>query len=249
MKSRFFRGLPFCVVLSACASTPSTEARKISSEEISWVSHKGVESAEIDGKFTVVRANPRRNPVELANPPASSGSVAEAAGRRGWLVAINAAMFAKDYVTSIGYMRNFKEVNNPKLNPKLKGFLMLNPKNPSSPAAKIGGKEEIEAYHTVFQTHRMWHPKLGILWKRGASVYHQSGLVGVDGQGRVLFFFHPELADMHDWVTRILELKLDLKGLLYLDGGSHGALHLDSALGRSVNTWISLPNLLGIKAR
>lgn len=126
---------------------------------------------------------------------------------------------------------------------------MFNPKSPNSPAVKIGSREEIEEYHTAFQSYRMWTASEGILWKKGVSIHRQVGLVGADGKGRILFFYHPNETDVHEMVARILELKLDLQGLLYLDGGFHGSLHLAPELGRGWNTWVALPNVLGVKTR
>lgn len=203
------------------------------------------------GELVVVRADPLLTPVVLLNPPDTIPfDVSEVAARQGLAVATNAAMFATDYKTSIGYMRNFANVNNPRIASKLRGFLFFNPKSSKSPAVKIGGKEDLPAYNTAFQSHRMWDPATGaILWNKGASVYRQVALVGVDGKNRLLLFYHPNLIDVHEMVAQILELNLGLKGLLYLDGGNHGAFHLPREFGRGWNTWISIPNILGIKAR
>lgn len=235
--------------LSACASIAPEKERALASEElVPWKTSGGIDTGVLENGLILVRANPLLTPLELVNPPESAGNVAQVAKNRGLSVVINAAMFARDYVTSIGYMRNFTKVNNPQMSSKMRGFLMFNPKNASLPAVRIGDKSEIGQYNTVFQTHRMWSAQEGILWKKGASIYHHVGLVGVDGKNRILFFYQPDLSDVHDLVAKILTLGLDLKGLLYLDGGNHGALHLSPDLGRGANTWISLPNLLGIKA-
>lgn len=234
-------------VCTACASVPVEGERAVSSALFTSYPN-GVEMAQPDRDLVVIRADPILTPLELVNQnPALS--LAQTGKLKGFIVAINAAMFAKDYVTSIGYMKNFETVNNPRFNPKLRSFLLFHPKNKRSPAVKIGTKEDLDAYHTAFQTHRMIDGSGKILWNRGASVYHQVGLVGVDGKNRVLFFFHPALIDMHDLVEKILELKLDLRGLLYLDGGNHGSLYLSPDLGGGWNTWIPLPNVLGIASK
>lgn|GEM_PF-3724877 len=242
------RLFPAFLLLSACAGMAPEKERALASEElVQWKESRGIESGIVDGILIVVRADPLRTPLELINLPESTGTVAQVAKNRGLAVVINAAMFARDYSTSIGYMRNFEKVNNPQFSTKMRGFLMFNPKSAGLPAVRIGEKRETSQYNSVFQTHRMWSAQEGILWKKGASIYHQVGLVGVDGRNRVLFFYQPGLGDVHDLVEKILSLNLDLKGLLYLDGGNHGSLHLSPDLGRGTNTWISLPNLLGIR--
>lgn len=239
---------PF-LLLSACAAVAPAEERKISSSEpVSWQNNGGIETATVDESLLVVRADPRITPLALVNPPETkSASMAEVAVRDGFAVMINAAMFAKDYATSIGYMRNYGNVNNPRVSAKLRGFLMFNPKSPRAPAVRIAGKKESDGYHTTFQSHRMWDSKEGILWKKGSSIYHQVGLVGVDGKNRVLFFYHPGLIDVHELVAKILGLGLDLTGLLYLDGGFHGSFYLAPELGRASNASLTLPNLLGLR--
>lgn len=245
------RILPLLFLLSACATAPKADQRIPSSgETVRWNTHGGIDYANVANQLIVIRADLTRTPLELFNPPATSrSSMGQFAREQQLAVLINAAMFATDYVTSVGYMRNYDQVNNPRFNARMQGFLMFNPKDAGSPAAKVGRRSEIDAYHTVFQTYRMWDAQEGILWKKGASYYHQVGLVGVDGENRVLFFYHPAFVDVHDLVERIIGLGLNLRGLLYLDGGNHASLYLDSAIGRSWNTGLSLPNLLGLRAQ
>jgi hypothetical protein len=238
--------LPLALALTACASLP-TDRNLAAEDSLRWVEHRGVEVARVDGSLVVARADPARTPLVLLNAPESAGSVSKVAAREGFALVTNAAMFAKDYTTSIGYMRNYDRVNNPRVASKLKGYLMFNPREAGLPAVKVGNREESGAYHTTFQSHRMWSLEEGILWKKGASIYRQVALVGVDEKSRVLFFFHPASVDVHDLVARILDLRLGLKGLLYLDGGFHGTFYLSPELGGGWNNWISLPNLLAIR--
>lgn len=238
--------LTIAFLLTACAATP---ARKVSSElKLAFTDHGGIETA-LAGDIQVVRADPRVTPLSLFNPPETAFPIGRFSGEKGLSVAINAAMFGQDYATSIGYMRNFAVINNPHVASRLQGFLLFHPRTGGLPAVKVGTKDEIDAYDSVVQTHRMWDPVQGILWKEGASIYMQVALVGVDKASRVLFFFHPGLVDVHEMVAQILDLGLDLDGLLYLDGGHHGALYLGPGLGRSQNIWITLPNVLGISPR
>jgi len=238
--------LAMVLALTACASLPPDRGLA-TDDALRWARQGGIEVARVDGSLVVARADPARTPLVLLNSPESAGSISRVAARDGYALVTNAAMFAKDYTTSIGYMRNYERVNNPRVASKLKGFLMFNPREAGSPAVKVGTKEESEAYHTTFQSHRMWSAAEGILWKKGASIYRQVALVGVDDKSRVLFFFHPASIDVHDLVARILDLQLGITGLLYLDGGFHGTLYLSPELGGGWNNWISLPNLLAIR--
>lgn len=235
------------LALTACATTAPLPERALSSESPRWTEAEGVEIGSAD-RITILRADPRRTPLVLLHPPETvSQNRARLADGKKYLAVTNASMFAKDGLTSVGYMRNYDYVNNPRASSKMQGYLMFNPKDPEAAPVRVAGKAEAEAYHTAFQTYRMWDPKEGILWKRGASNYHQIALVGVDDQSRVLFFFHPEYSDVHELVEKILGLGLEIRGLLYLDGGNHGTLALARALGESTNTWIRVPNALAVK--
>lgn len=249
---------PFLIALSAlqaCATAQRPQKnslsadRDLSSETLAWKKLGGVESAVWENRLLIVRGNLRQARLSLLNPPLTSGqSLGSLAQKNSFVAATNAAMFARDYVTSIGYMRTFDRVNNPRVNPRLRGFLLFDPVNASNAPVKIGSKADLPLYQSAFQSHRMIDEKSNVLWKQGKSVYRQVGLVGVDTNHRVLFFHHPGLVDVHDLVKAILSLKLRLTGLLYLDGGSHGALYLSPELGPSSNTWISLPNLLALES-
>jgi hypothetical protein len=236
------------LLLSACATLGG--GRHTSSDDnLAWKQFKGIETASASGGLMIVRADPLVTPVELINAPLDDSSVAAVAQKAGVEVAINASMFAQDYATSIGYMRNFDTINNSHIASKLQGFLLLHPKSPNLPAAKIGTRADLDSYDTVVQTYRMWTAEDGILWNKGSSIYIQVALLGVDDKNRVLFFYHPNLVDVHDLVEQILALPLNLQGLLYLDGGHHGSLYLSRDLGRGWNTGIYLPNLLGIRTQ
>lgn len=156
-------------------------AREISSEALPWRQARGLETAGL-GSLTVVRADPRTNPPALLHPPETENrSSLMASGR--YLAVTNASMFSKDNLTSVGYMRNFGYVSNPRVSSRMQGFLLFNPKNAGDPLLKVGTAREAAAYHTAFQTYRMWGPQEGILWRQGSSYFHSVALAGVDAQG------------------------------------------------------------------
>ncbi|MGZ3738804.1 MAG: hypothetical protein ACXVB9_05495, partial [Bdellovibrionota bacterium] len=125
------------VILSACATAGG--GRHTSSDDgLPWKNVNGIETATVNGGLQVVRADPLVTPVDLINAPLDGSSMAAVAQKENLEVAINASMFGQDYATSIGYMRNFDTVNNPHIASKLQGFLLLHPKSPGLPSAKIG---------------------------------------------------------------------------------------------------------------
>ena len=246
----FLFGCASTTVHSNPVTAPQEPAQVVGTDMgLAWSSSvAGIETASTAGdELIIVRVDAKQAPLVLLNPPETNGrSVRENADANGLALAINAAMFGSDYQTSIGYMRNYQTINNGHYATRLKGYLLFNPKNPKSAAVKIAEKDDPN-YQTVFQTHRMWTPALGILWNQGAHAYFQVALVGVDSKNRALFFYHPATIDVHDLVQSILDLNLGLKGLLYLDGGHHGVLHLAPEVGASYNAGMPLPNIIGVK--
>jgi hypothetical protein len=208
--------------------------------------------------LTIVKIDLAKNDLVLFNKSEYGGDdpVATVSAAQNFTVAINASMYARDYQTSIGYMRNFAHVNNPAFAGKLKGLLVFNPKRADLPPVQIieksapGWKAELSGYNTVIETYRMITRAGENQWKPGLANYYQAALVGVNKQGQVLFFFYPPMIDMYSLNERIAALGLDLDGLLYLDGDSKGTLSFTPAAGAaSLGFSGSLPNLLGARAK
>ncbi|MCO5143797.1 MAG: hypothetical protein M9962_11970 [Oligoflexia bacterium] len=242
------------LLLASCASS-NNEAflkRDLSSELTILdqpIDINGITVSIIDNQWYVIQADINKTKLILFNPPETENlRVMDLAQQENLSVIINAAMFAKDYKTSIGYMKNYQNINNAGFHPNMSSFLLFNPKKENLAKVKIGKKSELTNYHTAFQSYRMWSPSDGILWKKGAHYYYQVALVGTDNMNNLYFFFHPSRIDIYEYVEKILKTIPNLNGLLYLDGGSHGTLYLDKPLGRSWNAkkW-SLPNLLGLR--
>jgi hypothetical protein len=238
------RALPLLVLLTACATAP----RRPASDALPWTRALGLEYTVVNDELYILRATPSSNELVLLTAADTAGaSIGSVTADKGFATCTNAAMFAADYTTSIGYLRNFGVVNNAHFASKLGGFLLFHPKDAALPLVQAGTQDLAARYDSVVQTYRMWSDAEGILWKPGAAEYERVSLVGVDDAGRILFFHHPARTDVHDLVAEILALELGLRGLLYLDGGHHGALVVPRELGRSDNEWIALPNLLCLK--
>lgn len=179
--------------------------------------------------------------------------IAQLMTKRNLALATNAGLFAADYKTSLGYMRNFEHVNNGRHAGKLKGLFVFNPKSAQDVKFKIIEKSEpnwraeIRKFNTVFETYRMLSKQGENLWVEGNAFYYNTALVGALRSGEVVFIFCPALYSMHDLNEFIKTLPLELEGLLYLDGDSKGALSFNQSGLVHMGYSYFLPNVLAIQ--
>ncbi|MBS3779554.1 MAG: phosphodiester glycosidase family protein [Desulfovermiculus sp.] len=180
--------------------------------------------------------------------------------------AINASMFWKDQSTSTGFMRNFTHVNNDYLHPKYEGFLVFHPMHPSLPQIQIVDREHdsnwreiLDQYGTVVQSFRMISVRGENVWEQNTKRYSVAS-VGITHAGEVLFIFCQTPTTIHDLNKALLQLPLDIKACMFVEGGPTAGLvvDIDNAFkgwkGTSENflwpevssSFVRLPNVIGI---
>jgi len=149
----------------------------------------------------------------------------------GLVAAINASMYKKDYKTSTGYMKNFQYTNNGQSNPKFGAFMAFNPINVAMPAVQIidrydqDWKKLIKEYNTVIQNYRMISLKGYNVWKQSNKIY-STAAVAIDKHGNVLFIHSRSPYSVHDLNHILLELPLDIKNAMYVEGGPEATLYV-----------------------
>lgn len=184
----------------------------------------------------------------------------------GLTAVINASMYQKDGLTSVGLLSKAGYVNNPRRARGHNALLALDPRAPGlapvrlfdltqTPLAKIRAR-----YATLIQNYRLFTPAGQNLWRRWDQSW-SSALVGQDHQGRVLFMICRKVYPLPLLVQRLLELPLGLRAAMYVEGGPEATLYAkDGARELSVvgsfgskadatqaNTaqW-ALPNVIGV---
>ncbi|MFZ2446509.1 MAG: phosphodiester glycosidase family protein [Syntrophobacteraceae bacterium] len=186
------------------------------------------------------------------------------------LAAVNAGMFQEDGLTSVGYMRNFKHVNNPRLG-KANSVLAFNPVEPVEdeiPEIQIIDRECRDfaslrpKYHTFIQSIRMVSCEGQNVWSQQHSKWSTLA-IGMDTDGKMLFIFSRTPQSVHDFIETILSLPLSLKSAMYLEGGPQASLYLSTpkmTLERN-GAWegfeennafqfaLPIPNVIGITRR
>ncbi|MDR2055009.1 MAG: phosphodiester glycosidase family protein [Desulfovibrio sp.] len=181
--------------------------------------------------------------------------------------AVNASMYLPDGYTSTGYMRQGKHVNNGRISRRFGGFFVAGPNAAELPCAGIIERDNpdwrqiIDHYTLVIQNYRMISADRRILWAPGGPLYSISA-VAEDGRGHVLFLHCREPVEAYAFAQQLLHLPLDVRTVMYVEGGGQAGLLLRSAAltrelrGKSVadflvtgNIAAMLPNVLGARKK
>jgi len=194
-----------------------------------------------DRLVRVLRIDPSRYRLRLLNSSSESGgrphTVKDWAERNHLTAAINASMYQADMRSSVSLMLTRGHVNNPRLS-KDKAVLAFDPLQDGLPVAQIIDREcqdftTLRAqYGTLVQSIRMvscdgrnvWEPQQGA-WSTAA--------IGIDKSGRILFIHARAPHTTHDLIEVLLELPIDLKNAMYVEGGSEAQLFVKAG-GRTL---------------
>lgn len=189
-----------------------------------------------DGTVRVLRIDPGRYELKLLM--ASAPGQGQALTPRDWcrhgrlVAAINAGMFAEDYLTAVSLLRSRHHVNNPRLTRHM-AVLAFDRRDDGVPPVQILDRElqDVAAlsarYGSLVQSIRMvaldgrnvWQPQ-----QRGWS----AAAAGIDTLGRVLLLHVRSPYPMHDLVDMLLGLPLGLRNLMYLEGGAQAQLYVEA---------------------
>ncbi len=150
----------------------------------------------------------------------------------GLIAAINASMYCEDYITSTGYMKNYSHINNATINPRFGAFMVFNPANSSVPSVQIidryhqNWRDLIKDYSTVIQNYRMITLEGKNAWnKKKQEKVYSTAAIGIDKNGDVLFIFSKVPYSTHDFNNILLELPINIKNAMYVEGGSEATLY------------------------
>lgn len=189
-----------------------------------------------DSVVRALRIDPARFEFHLLNASAPGAGGPRTARRwcrdRGMTAAINASMYQGDHRTSVSLMRTRGHVNNPRLTKDMT-ILAFDPDDPELPPVRLIDRQcdDLEAlaprYGTLVQSIRM-------LSCRGSNVWQQqprrwsTAAIGMDDDGRVLFFHVRSPYSVHDVIEILRELPLGLARAMYVEGGPEAQLYVES---------------------
>ena len=183
--------------------------------------------------------------------------------------AINAGMFQTDYMSNVGYMKNFDHLNNHRVNPSYHSVAAFNPVNGNESKFSIYDTDEtniqdiIARYHTVIQNLRLIKSSSRNRWTQQNKKWSEAAL-GQDKDGNVLFIFSHSPYSMHDLNNILIQLPIDIINAQHLEGGPEASLYFKfndleiEAMGSYEtgfnendfnDTFWNLPNVIGFKKR
>jgi uncharacterized protein YigE (DUF2233 family) len=143
--------------------------------------------------------------------------------------AINAGMYAKNYRTHIGYMKNFSYVNSSRILGSYKAVFAFNPVGTSLPKVQIIDMEcqnfnELKnGYNSLVQNIRMIDCHGKNVWEKQIQTSSIAALA-MDLSGNVLFLFSQSPYSTYDFIEIIKKLPLNIYNAMYLEGGSPAAM-------------------------
>jgi len=167
---------------------------------------------------------------------------------------INASMYQEENLDrSTGFMKNFDHLNNPTINSRYGAFIVFNPVDPLLPAVQFidrrlqpDWKQRIEKYQTVIQNYRMISAGEQTGWYRDEKV-HSTAALGMDREGNVLFIFSAMPRTTNDFIDFLLRLPLDIRDVMYLEGGAYAGLYWrDARTGLERLPSLKIPNVIGV---
>jgi len=138
------------------------------------------------------------------------------------LAAVNAGMFQENGLTSVGFMKNFGHVNNPRLS-KANTILAFNPVGENLPEIQLIDRE-CQDFNDLRQKYQSFVQSIRMI-----SCSQQNVWSGMDFQGNILFLFSRTPLSVHDFIDILLSLPLSLKSAMYLEGGPQASLYLSTS--------------------
>ena len=182
----------------------------------------------------VLRVDPERFELRLVNasaaPDGTPASAREWASRAGLVAAINASMFQQDYRRSVSLMRTRDHVNQPRLS-KDNAVLAFDRLDEEVPRVQIIDRtcQDFDSlkgrYGTLVQSIRMISCERANVWSQQPQ-HWSTAAIGIDGAGRVLMLHAAGLYTTHDLIHMLLELPLDVRSAMYVEGGTPAQLYV-----------------------
>ncbi|MCP4547258.1 MAG: phosphodiester glycosidase family protein [bacterium] len=223
-------------------------------------------------EIKVLRIDPAHFDLQLLNASATKRNIALSA--REWcatenlVVAITPSMFGRDMRSSISLMKTGGYINNPRLS-KDNSVLVFDCRVDSLPGIQIVDRlcQDFDSlaphYISQVQSIRMLSCEGENTWLKRNKPW-SAALIGMNGEGHLLFIFVHQKTEMPSLVAALLELPLDLVRLQYGEGGSSaqlcvehdvysyygcGLFELNGVAGDEGLNAPAVPNVLGIVRR
>ena len=218
-------------------------------------------------EVAILRLDPNVVDFELlmASELGQARTLSEWARQYDLIAAINASMYLPDGLTSTGYMRRDGHANNDRVVNGFGAFFVAMPDTADLPSAAVLDRNLddweglLSHYRIVIQNFRMMDSEGQPLWN-GTTRPFSIAAVGQDAGGKILFFHSSQPLTVNAFVQGLLALPLDIKRLMYVEGGYQAAMLVNSPgqteiwTGKyspllQVSALQPLPNVIGVKRK
>ncbi len=191
-------------------------------------------SAPQDSAITILRFDPEQwrlrflCAAEFEDP--ENRSAREWCAAHGLSAATNAGMFATDYRTHVGFLRNEGRIHNDNIN-DYQSVVAFSPQSAGLPRAHIFDLDEhpmsriLTDYHSVAQNLRLIKRPGVNRWQPQSRKWSEAAL-GQDNYGRLLFIFVRPAYSMHELNEILLGLPIGLVCAQHLEGGPEAQLYV-----------------------
>ncbi len=188
-------------------------------------------------EILIVRFDPAHWQLTLLGPPAraSDGQTARQwAEQEGLAAAINAGMFATDYLTHVGYMEHEGRTISRRIN-HYQSVAAFNPRDPEkSPPFALFDLDDASTsidsiraeYTSLVQNLRLIKKPAINRWSQQDRRWSEAAL-GEDESGNVLFVFCRSPFSMHELNALLISADIGLVALQHLEGGPEAQLYLN----------------------
>lgn len=224
-------------------------------------------------EILVVRIDPQHWELDLAGRTFES----EASGCRparewaepeGWVLAINAGMYATDYTTHVGFLMADGRVHSSHVN-AYESVAAFAPRDPADPPFRIFDLDapgvslaDIRSrYRSVVQNLRLIKRPGENRWSPQPKTWSEVALAE-DAEGNILFLYCAEALSMYDFNRAVLAAGLGVVAAQHLEGGPQAQIYIrigdfelervgdydESFDGNNPAAW-PVPTVLGIRKR
>ncbi len=245
---------------------------KLLDDGLSFVELDAPQKSDVgDSKISILKIDPETYEFKLLTAKENRGN---SRTFRQWAQAfnltavINAGMYQTDLLTSVGYMKNYRHINNNHVN-RNNSVFAFSPVDSTLVPARIIDRtcDDFDSlrqqYHCMFQSIRMISCDQKNVWAKQPNRW-SIAILGVDNNGNVLFIFSRSPYRVHDIINILLALPISISRAMYLEGGAKAGLYIKhndfsfEKYGGFENAFVNdnstregwpIPNVLGIVKR
>ena len=244
---KYIQSLSIIILLSVATLTISYRVSSADSKESTvWRNlEKGLDvgifqapkkSALGDSLIRILRADIDYFDLRLLNASSKDQgkrrSVKNWVNKNGLVAAINASMYQRNMRSSVSFMKTRQHTNSTWVS-KDKTILAFDPTNKNLPSVRIIDRDCEDfnklrkLYGTLIQSIRMVSCRGENMWAPHKKMW-STAAIGLDNQSRIMFIHVRSPYTTHDLINMLLELPINLKQAMYVEGGADAQLYINT---------------------